>query len=43
VFQWSRVTSPFKLLAENDLVFAWREKLLDAFDGMARNSPGFPV
>jgi glutathione S-transferase len=43
VFQWSRVTSPFKLLADNDLVFAWREKLLDAFDGMARNSPGFPV
>jgi hypothetical protein len=31
------------LLAENDPVHAWREKLLDAFDGMARKSPGYPV
>jgi glutathione S-transferase len=42
-FQWARVVSPFKLLAENDLIHAWREKLLDAFDGMARKSPGHPV
>src|SRR6266704_883697 len=39
-FQWARVVSPFKLLAENDPVYAWRERLLDAFDGMARQSPG---
>ena len=42
-FQWARVVSRFKLLAENDPVHAWREKLLDAFDGMARKSPGYPV
>jgi glutathione S-transferase len=42
-FQWARVVSPFKLLAENDLVYAWREKLLDAFDGMARKSPGYDL
>ena len=42
-FQWARVVSPFKLLAENDPVYAWRAKLLDAFDGMARKSPGYPV
>ena len=42
-FQWARVVSPFKLLAENDPLYAWREKLLDAFDGMARQSPGYPV
>jgi glutathione S-transferase len=42
-FQWARVVSPFKLLAENDPVYAWREKLLDAFEGMARKSPGFEV
>jgi glutathione S-transferase len=42
-FQWARVVSPFKLLAEDDPVHAWREKLLDAFDGMARKSPGFAV
>ena len=42
-FQWARVVSPFKLLAESDPVHAWRERLLDAFDGMARKSPGYPV
>lgn len=40
-FQWARVVSPFKLLVESDPVYAWRERLLDAFDGMARKSPGF--
>jgi glutathione S-transferase len=42
-FQWARVVSPFKLLAEDDPVHAWRERLLDAFDGMARKSPGYAV
>ena len=42
-FQWARVVSPFKLLTENDPVYAWREKLLDAFDGMARKSPTYPA
>ncbi len=42
-FQWARVVSPFKLLAADDLVYAWRERLLDAFDGMARKSPGYAV
>jgi glutathione S-transferase len=42
-FQWARVVSPFKLLVENDPVYAWRERLLDAFDGMARKSPGYEV
>ncbi len=42
-FQWARVVSPFRLLAEDDPVYAWREKLLDAFDGMARKSPGYAV
>jgi glutathione S-transferase len=42
-FQWARVVSPFKLLAEDDPVYAWRERLLDAFDGVARKSPGYQV
>ncbi len=42
-FQWARVVSPFKLLDQDDPVYAWRERLLDAFDAMARKSPGFPV
>ena len=40
-FQWARVVSPFKLLAEDDPVYAWRERLLEAFDGLARKSPGY--
>ncbi|WP_315778041.1 MULTISPECIES: glutathione S-transferase family protein [unclassified Bradyrhizobium] len=42
-FQWARVVSPFRLLEEGDSVHAWRERLLDAFDGLARKSPGHPV
>jgi glutathione S-transferase len=42
-FQWARVVSPFKLLAADDPIHAWRERLLDAFDGMARKSPGNAV
>nr|WP_249123239.1 MULTISPECIES: glutathione S-transferase family protein [unclassified Bradyrhizobium] len=42
-FQWARATSPFKLLKEEDAVYAWRERLLDAFGGLARQSPGYEV
>jgi glutathione S-transferase len=42
-FQWARATSPFKLLKEDDPIYAWREKLLNAFDGMALKSPGYAV
>jgi glutathione S-transferase len=42
-FQWARVVSPFKLLTDDDPIHAWREKLFDAFSGMARKSPGYTV
>jgi glutathione S-transferase len=42
-FQWARVVSPFRLIESDDPIYAWREKLLDAFDGMARKSPGHAV
>ncbi|SPP92899.1 glutathione S-transferase family protein [Bradyrhizobium vignae] len=42
-FQWARVVSPFKLLEADDPIYGWREKLLDAFEGMARRSPGHAV
>jgi glutathione S-transferase len=42
-FQWARAISAFKLLKSDDPVHAWREKMLDAFGGMARNSPGYQV
>ena len=42
-FQWARAISPFKLLEPSDPIYAWRETLLDAFDGLARKSRGYPV
>jgi glutathione S-transferase len=42
-FQWARVTSSFKLLKQEDPIHAWREKMLDLFDGLARKSPGYEV
>lgn len=35
-FQWSRSTSTFELLNTDDPIYAWRERLLDAFGGLAR-------
>ena len=37
-FQWARIVSPFKLLDADDPVFAWRERMLDLFDGYARQT-----
>ena len=42
-FQWARAVSSFALLKPDDPVHAWRETMLDAFDGMARKSPGYAV
>ena len=38
-FQWPRVASAFPLLAGDDPIFRWRERLLDAFGGLARSMP----
>jgi glutathione S-transferase len=42
-FQWARSVSPVKLLAADDPVHAWRERLLDLNDGLARRAKGYPV
>ncbi|MCX7322489.1 MAG: glutathione S-transferase family protein [Hyphomicrobiales bacterium] len=42
-FQWARAISSFQLLEADDLVHAWRDRMLDAFDGMARKSAGYDV
>lgn len=42
-FQWARCSSPFPLLEAGDPVFAWRERLLSAFGGLARRAPAFDV
>ena len=37
IFQWARVMSPCELLAPEDPLSAWRERVLDLFGGFARN------
>ena len=39
-FMWARNVSPVKLLAADDRVYAWRERMYDLFGGLARNSAG---
>ncbi|MBW6401658.1 glutathione S-transferase family protein [Roseomonas sp. HJA6] len=40
-FQWARCCSPFPILEASDPVHAWRERMLDAYDGLGRSAPGF--
>jgi len=40
-FQWARAISDFELLAPDDPVAAWRERMLDLFGGLARKSPAY--
>lgn len=35
---WARTVSPLRLLQADDPMYAWRERLLDAFDGYARKA-----
>jgi len=40
-FQWARCTSPFRLLASDDPIEAWRQRMLDLHGGLGRAAPGF--
>lgn len=42
-FQWARAVSPYRLLAEDDPVYSWRQRLLDAFGGAAGRAKGYAV
>lgn len=42
-FQWARSVSPLRLLEPDDPVYAWRERMLDLWDGYARQAKGYPV
>ncbi len=39
VFQWARIIGTFELLEADDPLVAWRERMLDLHDGLARRSP----
>ena len=38
-FAWVRGVSRKQLLEADDPVYAWRERMLDLFDGLARKAP----
>jgi len=38
-FLWPRTISPVDLLEKDDVVHAWRERMLDRFDGFGRKAP----
>ncbi len=42
-FQWARCVSPKKLLAADDPIYRWRERMLDADGGHARAAIGYAV
>ena len=39
-FMWARAVSPVRLLDHGDPVYAWRERMLDLFDGAPRKMAG---
>jgi glutathione S-transferase len=42
-FQWARSVSPLRILDPDDPLYAWRERMLDLFDGMPRATRAYPV
>lgn len=40
-FMWARSVSPLPILATDDTLHAWRERMLDLAGGMARQAPNF--
>jgi len=42
-FQWVRAISDYKLLAADDPVAAWRQRMLGLFDGLVLKAKGYPV
>ncbi|MBL6946234.1 MAG: glutathione S-transferase N-terminal domain-containing protein [Rhodospirillales bacterium] len=39
-FQWARIMSDFKLLEIDDPVYAWRDRMMKGFGGLAETEPG---
>ena len=40
-FQWARAVSDFEVLAADDPVRAWRGRMLDLHEGLARRVPAY--
>ena len=42
-FQWARCISSFSILNDNDIVYKWRNKMLNMYEGLALSKVGYPV
>ena len=42
-FQWARCISAFSLLDTDDIIYIWREKMLNMYDSLALSAVGYPV
>ena len=42
-FQWARCVSGFSILNADDIVYKWRDKMLNIFEGLALNAVGYQV
>jgi glutathione S-transferase len=40
-FMWARSVSPLPILEPADVIFVWRDRMLDQAGGMARRAPCF--
>ncbi|MFI4988828.1 MAG: glutathione S-transferase family protein [Alphaproteobacteria bacterium] len=43
MFGWARGVSPYALLAREDPIFAWRERVMALHGGLALKLPGYPL
>ena len=43
LFMWARGASRFEPLEASDPVHAWRQRLLDLYDGLAAKAPAYPA
>ena len=42
-FQWARCVSGFSILNADDIVYKWRDKMLNIYEGLALNAVGYRV
>ena len=42
-FQWARCVSGFSILNADDIVYKWRNKMLNMYEGLALSAVGYPV
>ncbi len=41
-FQMARSMSPYKVLEKGDILYDWRRRMLDLYDGLARSTTAYP-